>query len=977
MKILEWIKKNKVISCCVILGVIILIVCLSYTKVFGVFFTNHNSNLSIDESALGDVSVTSVSISGDSTIKRGSTVTLTVSTSGTGSNVDKLAALQDGLSVLGTKTGISASFTSYDKINVTASSSAVPGSTFTIEVCSDVEPPVCGTKTMTVLGYFTISPSSTNLTLGDSTTLNARFDSNDVTSSATWTSSNDSVVTIDGKGDITGSGEGNAVVTATYTYEGNQYSATCSVTVKEAVPTGVTITGNSTVTVGSNITLSASVSPSAASQLVNWSSSDTSVATVDENGKITGIKAGKVTITATSKALSTVKNTKEITVNPSSSAVPTGVTITGNSTVTVGSNITLSASVSPSAASQLVNWSSSDASVATVDENGKITGIKAGKVTITATSKALSTVKTTKQITVNPSNTNNPSVVISGGKSVLVGKTLQLSATVYPNSASQTVVWTSLNPEIATVDRNTGVVTGVSKGTVKITATVPGSSISDTIDISVSEEGADPEVVIMGGTAVLKGQRLYLNAVVNPSSSSQTVKWSSDDTSIATVDSASGVVTGVNAGRVKITATSTVVDSDGKFVSSSVYITVTSNSIVINGGRIVAVDSTLTLTAVVPSGKKVTWSSSDTGIATVDAATGVVTGVKAGQATIRAAISSDVYETALITVIDAKSITVSPTKLWLAKDGDSEVVKASVTDSSGKSVDGVVLEVKENKYTNVTISGYNLTTKSLSTGEVTDNIKVCIKDTNFCATYQAYIYCQKWTLVNSSFKFVLGHDKNGAHLNETCYYRDLSENKCEPVKEGDKIVAYNCKSYYNRCCGTGGGGGGDTPTPSQYACYLNSTTGDYKWAIQSPGNGYVKVSNITSEANCKKPETPSQYACYVNETTGDYKWSTQSPGSGYSVNSNITSEANCKKPVQENPACYRDVANNHVWGLYQNDSNYTLVEEADTEEECMNVIEVPITARDVATIIYVFVVILLAGGIWFVYYVNHKKRLNQ
>ena len=934
MKILEWIKKNKVISCCVILGVIILIVCLSYTKVFGVFFTNHNSNLSIDESALGDVSVTSVSISGDSTIKRGSTVTLTVSTSGTGSNVDKLAALQDGLSVLGTKTGISASFTSYDKINVTASSSAVPGSTFTIEVCSDVEPPVCGTKTMTVLGYFTISPSSTNLTLGDSTTLNARFDSNDVTSSATWTSSNDSVVTIDGKGDITGSGEGNAVVTATYTYEGNQYSATCSVTVKEAVPTGVTITGNST--------------------------------------------------------------------------------------VTVGSNITLSASVSPSAASQLVNWSSSDASVATVDENGKITGIKAGKVTITATSKALSTVKTTKQITVNPSNTNNPSVVISGGKSVLVGKTLQLSATVYPNSASQTVVWTSLNPEIATVDRNTGVVTGVSKGTVKITATVPGSSISDTIDISVSEEGADPEVVIMGGTAVLKGQRLYLNAVVNPSSSSQTVKWSSDDTSIATVDSASGVVTGVNAGRVKITATSTVVDSDGKFVSSSVYITVTSNSIVINGGRIVAVDSTLTLTAVVPSGKKVTWSSSDTGIATVDAATGVVTGVKAGQATIRAAISSDVYETALITVIDAKSITVSPTKLWLAKDGDSEVVKASVTDSSGKSVDGVVLEVKENKYTNVTISGYNLTTKSLSTGEVTDNIKVCIKDTNFCATYQAYIYCQKWTLVNSSFKFVLGHDKNGAHLNETCYYRDLSENKCEPVKEGDKIVAYNCKSYYNRCCGTGGGGGGDTPTPSQYACYLNSTTGDYKWAIQSPGNGYVKVSNITSEANCKKPETPSQYACYVNETTGDYKWSTQSPGSGYSVNSNITSEANCKKPetpsqyacyvnettgdykwstqspgsgyslnsnitseanckkpVQENPACYRDVANNHVWGLYQNDSNYTLVEEADTEEECMNVIEVPITARDVATIIYVFVVILLAGGIWFVYYVNHKKRLNQ
>ena len=135
---------------------------------------------------------------------------------------------------------------------------------------------------------------------------------------------------------------------------------------------------------GKTVTLTATVSPSNATYpSVTWSSNDKTVATVSSTGVVEALKPGWVTIIATATRGSTYA-TYRIQV--------TGVSVTGvaldttSETLTVGDAKTLIATVSPSNASnQAVTWTSSDETVASVDENGKVTALKAGEATITVT----------------------------------------------------------------------------------------------------------------------------------------------------------------------------------------------------------------------------------------------------------------------------------------------------------------------------------------------------------------------------------------------------------------------------------------------------------------------------------------------------------------------------------------------------------------------------------------------------------------
>jgi uncharacterized protein YjdB len=133
-------------------------------------------------------------------------------------------------------------------------------------------------------------------------------------------------------------------------------------------------------TVGQADTLTAAVTPDdTTDKSVKWTSSDPSIATVDENGKVTAIKTGTATITATTQDESNLSASCTVNV-----ANPTTVSLNKTSdSINVGETDTLSAAVNPSSVG--VTWSSSDSSIATVDANGKITGIKAGQATITVT----------------------------------------------------------------------------------------------------------------------------------------------------------------------------------------------------------------------------------------------------------------------------------------------------------------------------------------------------------------------------------------------------------------------------------------------------------------------------------------------------------------------------------------------------------------------------------------------------------------
>ena len=124
----------------------------------------------------------------------------------------------------------------------------------------------------------------------------------------------------------------------------------------------------------------------ASDQCILWTSSDDTIATVDFNGRVTGLKAGKVTITGTSRSGHKV-DTSELIVKDPNAVDVTGVTLTpSTASVKVGATTKLTATVAPAnATNKKVTYKSSDATKATVDASGTVTGVAAGTATITVT----------------------------------------------------------------------------------------------------------------------------------------------------------------------------------------------------------------------------------------------------------------------------------------------------------------------------------------------------------------------------------------------------------------------------------------------------------------------------------------------------------------------------------------------------------------------------------------------------------------
>jgi uncharacterized protein YjdB len=197
----------------------------------------------------------------------------------------------------------------------------------------------------------------------------------------TWKSSNEKVATVSASGEVTGLTGGVAIITCT-TMDGG-FTASCVVTVRETVTTikldydnynlGVTKTFKLTVTVSTE---------TATNQKVIWSSSNDSIATVNQKGRVTGVSVGYATITATALDGSEVEASCEVrVVTPVSS-----ITISTNfMSLYVGDTKKLTASIKPKNATyKTAIWSSSDPSVAIVDDEGTVTALKAGTATITA-----------------------------------------------------------------------------------------------------------------------------------------------------------------------------------------------------------------------------------------------------------------------------------------------------------------------------------------------------------------------------------------------------------------------------------------------------------------------------------------------------------------------------------------------------------------------------------------------------------------
>ena len=386
-------------------------------------------------------------------------------------------------------------------------------------------------------------------------------------SSVEWTSSDESVATVDASGLVTAICGGTCTITCT-AKDGGGASATCELTVIQLVTDIALNQPTISLNVGTTSQLSATVLPANASNHgVTWTFSVEGVATVDADGLVTAVSRGTCTITCTAKDGSGVVATCEVTANQ----LVTNISLSQSTlSMNSGSTAQLSATVLPANANNTsVTWTSSDEDVATVDADGLVTAIAGGSCTITATAADGSGVSASCEVTVIQLVT---SITLSHTTLALQPEGYQkLTAAVLPSNASNKgVTWTSSDESVAEVTSN-GFVSAIGLGTCTITCTAKDASgVSATCEVTVMLQPVT-DITLSSSTLGLSVDDTHrLTATVLPSDADNpNLTWTSSDETIATVDQ-TGLVTGIAEGTCTITVSAT----DGSDVSATCLVNV-------------------------------------------------------------------------------------------------------------------------------------------------------------------------------------------------------------------------------------------------------------------------------------------------------------------------------------------------------------------------------------------------------------------
>ena len=287
---------------------------------------------------------------------------------------------------------------------------------------------------------------------------------------------------------------------------------------------------------------------------ISWASSNTSVASVNQ-GTVTALKEGKTTITASAGGKSA---TCSVTVSAKYIAVTSITLDKSEMSLKVGSSDVITVTVKPDdATDKNVQWSSSDATIVNVD-NGKVTALKSGTATITATAGNCSAECVVKASIDTESITLDKSEI-----SLSVGETTTLTATITPADATdQDITWTSSNPDVASVEN--GTVKALKAGTATIAAECSGKKAECKVTVTVPVSGISLD---KSELYIAIGESTTLTAKITPADATdKTVTWTSSNEEIVKVND--GIVKGIQAGTATITA------SNSSF-SASCIVTVT------------------------------------------------------------------------------------------------------------------------------------------------------------------------------------------------------------------------------------------------------------------------------------------------------------------------------------------------------------------------------------------------------------------
>ena len=390
-----------------------------------------------------------------------------------------------------------------------------------------------------------------------------------------------------------------------------------------------------------------------AGRTVQWSSSDSLIASVSDSGVVHALQAGRTGVIATSEGVSAAASVT-VSALPAPPVASVSVSLAASS-LTVGQSTQATAVEKDASGNTLTGrtatFASSNTAVATVSNAGYVTAISAGSAVITATSESVSG-SAGVSVTTLPAPVASVTVNLNSN-SITVGQTTQAVVTLKDGSGNtltgRSIAYTSSNTAVASVS-SSGSVTALAAGTAVITATSEGINGSATLTVTAASPPPVAAVTLtLNSSSLTVGQGTQAAVTLKDASgntlSGRTVTYASTNTAVATVSSV-GYVTAVAAGNALVSATSEGVSGSATLTVtapapppvSSVTVTLNSSSITV-GQSTQAVVTLKDANGNTLMGRTVTFASNNTAVASVSA-TGLVSGLASGTAQITATSES-------------------------------------------------------------------------------------------------------------------------------------------------------------------------------------------------------------------------------------------------------------------------------------------------------------------------------------------------
>ncbi|MBQ8567747.1 MAG: Ig-like domain-containing protein [Oscillospiraceae bacterium] len=545
-------------------------------------------------------------------------------------------------------------------------------------------------------GFCDIRIENVSIKVGDSITLK-----HESSSAVTWSSSDENVITVDSTGRATAHNTGDAVITAVNQTGESDYCTISVYKINHFI--GTLYEGSTTIKVGDVIKIP--VFSNIENPQYVWTSDDSTVIKVKQDGTITAVAPGMATIkvfeanTALSSTINfVVKECERVELSES------------YITVNTGDSYDLYATAYPDPDTS-ISWKSSDSDIAAVTSNGTVYGRNPGTATITARTFHGATATCTVVV-----NDTRPQSVSLSDTTVTIdpGDSWKLFAYVYPSVAKQDVTWGSTNLNVATVDDD-GMVYAVGPGQSCIYAETVTGKLSATCIVTVTRPTVSIDETV---SVIYPGDVKQLSA--QTSATDETVSWSTSNSNVISI-SADGVITAITPGTATITASVYWASDTYTITVSEHYITLNTDSAALTVGNSYILTANSSCSDII-------WTSSDSSVATVSS--GVVKGVNAGTATITATTSDGRRSAKCVITVSGNSsgtLQINPSEPFTIKNNKSKNFTANQKVTWTSSDESIATITKTTGYFIGNKSGVVIITATTYTGE-TASCVVTVQD---------------------------------------------------------------------------------------------------------------------------------------------------------------------------------------------------------------------------------------------------------